>query len=419
MKRFDWRDDVDFWLDAELSFLVPPSIKEATVTFKWDVKKKKGSNFYCLAEDYQGAGVAIVNAIFDSNGNVRLEDFAHYPAVFCLRHSLELLLKGVVLCNIKDRKVQNQALKSHDLSMIWHLCQERNIVAHSNRNGWLTKYLKSISEWDRNEAEYRYEFSVQFDEQIKGQSINLEDTFSKLIMAYNEIIRECEVDQLELTGLEEDFTLAPEFLVIDNKCWALGCPGHYPDNSRNSGNKLYDRAAKVKEFFNTKDVGYDEAIDILVRTEEIDLQKKLLPLLYLMYVDFEVLLKKFNISVLYFTQFEESSLLRGKWGYPSGLNEHSLQKLWAASSEFREQNERWNAIEPHDFRIEKAINSLDSLSEAGELLKYPISRGGGYDLNFNLEKQTDLTEIDFQAMVSFLYRGIYLLRLDIDKILAN
>ena len=303
--------------------------------------------------------------------------------------------------------------------MIWHLCQERNIVAHSNRNGWLTKYLKSISEWDRNEAEYRYEFSVQFDEQIKGQSINLEDTFSKLIMAYNEIIRECEVDQLELTGLEEDFTLAPEFLVIDNKCWALGCPGHYPDNSRNSGNKLYDRAAKVKEFFNTKDVGYDEAIDILVRTEEIDLQKKLLPLLYLMYVDFEVLLKKFNISVLYFTQFEESSLLRGKWGYPSGLNEHSLQKLWAASSEFREQNERWNAIEPHDFRIEKAINSLDSLSEAGELLKYPISRGGGYDLNFNLEKQTDLTEIDFQAMVSFLYRGIYLLRLDIDKILAN
>lgn len=411
MKRFDWRDDFGFWLDAELSFLVPPSIKDATVTFRWDVKKEKGSNFYCLAEDYQGAGVAIVNAIFDSNGNARLEDFAHYPAVFCLRHSLELLLKGVVLSGVKDNKIQNQALKSHDLSMIWNICQKQKLVTHSNRNGWLTKYLKSISEWDRNEAEYRYEFSVQIDEQVKGQSINLEDTFSKLIMAYNEIVRECEVDQLELTGLEEDFTLAPKFLVIDNKCWALGCPGHYPDNSRNLGNKLYDRAAKVKEFFNTKDVGYDEAIDILVRTEDIDSQNKLLPLLYLMYVDFEVLLKKFNISALYFTQFEENSLSRGKWGYPSGLKEHSLQKLWAASSKFREQNERWIAIEPDpQSSIEKAINALDSLSKTGELLKYPISKGGSYDLNFNVKKQTDLTMVDFQSVVVFLYRGIYLLK---------
>lgn len=167
-------------------------------------------------------------------------------------------------------------------------------------------------------------------------------------------------------------------------------------------------------FRDTKDVGYDDAIDILVRTEEIDSQKKLLPLLYLMYVDFEVLLKEFNISVLYFTQFEESFLSRGKWGYPSGLNEHSLQKLWAASSEFREQNERWNAIDPHSFQIEKAINALDPLSKAGELLKYPISRGGSYDLNFNFKKQTDLTMVDFQSVVAFLYRGIHLLRLAID-----
>jgi hypothetical protein len=125
------------------------------------------------------------------------------PAIGCLyRHSIELLLKTIV---IVDKRIDGETetfLKEHDLSKLWReSLQSIKNVYREDRNNQIEieNWIKKLERWDKDSKNFRYP-SIRKDSFEKTSMYDLISTFERLY----ERLHDCASGMLNIYGTMDD-----------------------------------------------------------------------------------------------------------------------------------------------------------------------------------------------------------------------
>lgn len=117
------------------------------------------SQFWGYIEGYKRAGDVILKDAIDESSNLVL-DTSIFPAVFCYRQYIELILKYIILLGEYNSTGNFQFSRGHNIKILWGKC--KNILDWYNE-GKDKEYLDVIEEYvldfdsiDPNSENFRY-----------------------------------------------------------------------------------------------------------------------------------------------------------------------------------------------------------------------------------------------------------------------
>ena len=157
---------------------------------------RTAQRYFDLAHEYHVAALTMHLNIFET-------PYLYNPTAFLLRHSIELLLKGLIIREIQKRKriaankIKVEGLKlnkCHSLLSLWNYFKKLYPVSEESVEA-LTKALKKLNKKDFGSERYRYPYKkngqpipvepIAFD--LSGKSPDLEDGIPFLVETADDV----------------------------------------------------------------------------------------------------------------------------------------------------------------------------------------------------------------------------------------
>lgn len=140
--------------------------KDSETLIKIEAIDDSEKAFYHYALCYLSAANVIVDCVIDNNRDISIVDTFLYPMTFLYRQSIELLIKAIYLKFCTDAVQRKKFINSsrHDLSDIFNIIKSRfEISLKDDELLWLSKYLKALSNFDKESDSFRYPFHIKRD----------------------------------------------------------------------------------------------------------------------------------------------------------------------------------------------------------------------------------------------------------------
>jgi hypothetical protein len=354
--------------------------QEYIVEIKWS--KKPFEDYMRLAKEYAQFGYLIFKEVIESGHDNVKSDMWFLPGIYCMRQSMELGLKALI-CRVCDRKPDIQGAFEdccHDLSELfsWYDAKNEDYLLEEEKQ-WLIKYLASIEEVDEKSDMFRFPFEDEFLAQYRNKFLNNVTVANNMVQAFT-IISKCLNCGVYDTNSELDVNWEPQFLILA---------------SHGIGN-CYLWEPISDNGFHSKVTGYTAVAEfIYYECDNITLEEKLYPLLFLLRNSIELCLKRLFYSNvdngiskhIFFSKRRSHLLKKDLWKYvrPMILNYTN------------ESNEDLKDIDV----VETMISELDALDKKGDCFRYPTS----YSLEYrNNGKILDLENVFkyMKAVINFL-----------------
>jgi hypothetical protein len=158
-----------------------------------------------FADSFHNAAQSTIHAYFKNN---RIREANPIPAIGCLyRHSIELLLKTIVIVDKRMQSIEEKYLWDHDLSKLWNqsLQSIKNFYREEHFNQMdIEKMIKKLERWDKDSMHFRYPFvyeTVENADSIEDISIyQLSATCERLYRR----LYDCTLGMLEAYGSMDD-----------------------------------------------------------------------------------------------------------------------------------------------------------------------------------------------------------------------
>lgn len=363
------------WPEANQKFWDTKSSKY-TVEIKWSGKLFK--DYTRLAKEYAQCGNLIFTEVIESDHDNEKSDMWFLPGIYFMRQSIELGLKALI-CRVSDKNKDIQmAFKecSHDL---WKLflrydSKDEDYLTEKEKQ-WLIKYLTSIEEVDKKSDMFRFPFEDDFLAQFRNKFLDNIAVANNMLQAFS-LIEKCLNCGLYNSNSEFEVDLEPEFLILA---------------SHGIGNCHLWESISDKGF-HAKVTGYVYVADfIYYKCDDITLEEKVYPLIFLLRNAIELCLKRlFYSSVdngvpknVFFSKRRSHLLKKDLWENVRPMILHYAS----------ESNEDLKVIDI----VEANILELDALDKMGACFRYPTS--------YSLEYYNKVIKLDLENVFEYM-RGI-------------
>lgn len=364
-------EDMDFWKIENEKY---------KVTISWshkyfeDYKKLSYQFFECGYRTF-------CEVIRSGHDNVK-SDMWFLVGIFLVRQSIELGLKAL-LCRTTDKTNEIQkAFENccHDLSALFIQYEttgkEEYLVEEEKE--WLKKYLVSLEYVDAKSDMFRFPFEDEFLKQYRDKFLDNVDVANNILQAFS-LVKKCLEKGVVEKGDSFDNSLKPEFFVFA---------------SHGIGNcYLWQRLSD--DGFHVKVTGYTSVIDYIYNNQEIELDEKVYPLLFMFRNTLELCLKR-----LFYSRVDDGVPLKI---FNTKRKSHLIKKdLWKNVKPviLKYANEHGEDVLLIDI-VEKHLNNINSIDKNGDIFRYPTS----YSLEYRFDSITlDLENIYryLRAIVNFL-----------------
>lgn len=352
---------------------------EYVIEIKWS--KIPFEDYKKLANQYAQCGHLIFEEVIESGHDNVKSDMWFLPGIYFMRQSIELGLKALV-CRVCDRNSEiQQAFKDccHDLSKLysWYNAKNENYLLAEEKQ-WLVKYLASIEEVDKRSDMFRFPFEDEFLAQYRNKFLDNVAVANNMVQAFS-IIGKCLNCGAHDFNNQFEADLAPEFLVLAN---------------HGIGN-CYFWEPISDHGFHTKITGYIAVTDFIYKCDNIALEEKIYPLIFLLRNSIELCLKRlFYSSVdngiprhIFFSKRRSHLLKKDLW--------KNVRPMIAHYASETDQD-----LEVIDI-VEAEILELDALDKNGDCFRYPTSYSLEY--RYNGEKFDVRNVFEYmRAVINFL-----------------
>lgn len=334
--------------------------QEYVVEIKWS--KNLFEDYKRLANEYARMGYLIFTEVIEgSPANVK-SDMWFLPGIYLMRQSIELGLKALV-CRVCDRKPDIQRVFEeccHDLSKLfsWYDAKNEGYLLDEEKQ-WLVKYLASIEEVDARSDMFRFPFEDEFLTQYKNKFLDNVKVANNMVQAFS-IINKCLKCGVYDSDNEFEADREPEFLIL----------------AGNGMGNCYLWEPISDHGFHTKITGYTAVADfIYYKCDNMTLEEKLYPLIFLLRNSIELCLKRLFYSRvdngipshIFFSKRRSHLLKKDLWN-----NVRTMIQYYATES-----NEDLKVIDI----VESEILELDALDKKGDCFRYPTSYSLEYRYN--------------------------------------
>lgn len=346
------------WPEKYKDFMIIENPQYA-VNISWE--KKPFEDYKKMAFNYYKVAICVMEHIIDSGDDNIKCDAWFMPGVFMLRQSIELGLKTLV-CRIYDKKKDIQVIFEecgHNLSMLFDEYLKRNEGYLGNEEKlWLINYLVSIESVDEKSDLFRFPFEDEFLSENKNKCLEIVDVTNNLIQAFS-LIKKC--INCGIVDFEEAFddTLEPKFLIL----------------APNAIGNCYLWQPLSDSGFHVKVMGYVAVSEYVYSTEELQLEEKLYPMMFLLRNGLELCLKR-----LFYSRVSHGV---PKHTFFSKRKSHLIKKdLWKNVKPIIEyySNDINNDKQQIDI-VEKALYQIDDVDKKGDVFRYPATYSFEYKLN--------------------------------------
>jgi hypothetical protein len=314
---------------------------------------------------YYKAAVKAANNVLDNLKDNLLVDSNTLPVIYLFRHSLELLLKSILIKykNKNDCIVIFETHK-HDLKTLF---EEVNKITPMSKNDfdWISHYFDNINLFDSKSDLFRYPFPEDFLNQYRNQFLDLNSIFNCLYNTFSLIHDFYYKDKCSKSSLKD----------ISDKLQNISPDATFfiKANSGIGNCYLWQRSDmdSFKQIEGYKSVGevlhnaYIESKDICFIPPMIFMFRNLI----------ELLLKDIGLSLLpeIINNINTMYKINITTDY---LKSHELDKgLWRKYKyvfEYYAHVEKWNTKEITI--LEKYIKSIDKADRNGDKFRYPTNK---------------------------------------------
>lgn len=330
------------------------------VEIRWS--KNPFEDYKRLAQEYAQCGYLILKDVIESGHNNVKSDMWFFSGIFLMRHSMELGLKALICRVCSNKKEIQMHFKEcyHDLSKLFLIyCETGENYLLPAEKKWLIKYLASIEEVDKNSDLFRFPFEDKFLLQYRNKFLDNVAVANNMLQGYH-LIKKCIICEKYNHEWRFQSELRPELLIFAD---------HGIGNCH-----LWEPVSD--HGFHTKVKGYIETADFIFSVcEQIPLEERLYPLIFLLRNAIELCLKR-----LFYAKVEKGV---PKHVFSSRRKSHLLKKdLWKNVCPMlqhygSENNEGLEIIHI----VEARIIELDALDKKGDRFRYPTSYSLEYYLN--------------------------------------
>lgn len=346
---------------------------EYRVTVKWT--HKYYDDFKRLSYQFFECGQSIFNEVIKSGHNNIKSDMWFLTGIFLLRQSIELGLKAL-LCRItaKNKEIQNIFEDCcHDLSALflkYEVTGNETYLAKEEKE-WLKKYLESLELIDSKSDIFRFPFDDDFLKQYRNKFLDNVYVSNNMLQAFMLVMKCCEKGVISEESRFDD-KLKPEFFVFA---------------SHGIGN-CYLWQSLSDDGFHAKVTGYIAVIDYIFNSQEINLNTKVYPLMFMFRNALELCLKR-----LFYCRVNEGIPVKI---FNSKRKSHLVKKdLWKNVKPIIKKyiNQQGNDNVILDI-VENQINIISSIDKNGDNFRYPTS--------YSLEYRNDNFELDLKNVYECL-----------------
>ena len=349
--------------------------KDTSVTIKWS--RNLFDDYKILAYQFYECGYKTFEKVIDSGHDNPKSDMWFLASVFLVRHGIELGLKAL-LCRVLSRKKDVQdAFEEccHDVSMLLKKYSDSGVenFLTDKEEKWLTKYLGSMEEVDKNSDVFRFPFEDDFLSKYGDRFLDNKVVANNLLHAF-ELVKKCIEKGIIFKKEEFDITLEAEFFVFKSdgfgNChlWQEVSDGGFP--------------VKIR--------GYSEAIDFIYSNRNIANKDKLYPLIFMFRNTIELYLKR-----LFCSRVDNGVSLKV---FHAKRKSHYIKKdLWKYVKPVIESYT--NDSEIIDI-VERLLDEINGLDKKGDNFRYPTSYSLEYRFN---DKKLDLSNVYtyLKAIINF------------------
>ena len=368
-------DDLDYIPTSDMHFF---EIKKDAdiVTITWC------HNFFedykSLSYQFYECGCTTLNEVINSGHDNVKSDMWFLVGIFLIRHSIELGLKALLCRTLKNRDIENAFESCHHNVYLLFCKYDANgneTYLSDEEKGWLTKYLCSLEEVDKNSDMFRFPFDDDFLSKYNDKFLDNIAVAKNLIQCF-ELVRKCINKGVVDAGAVFNNKLAASFFVFTShgigNCYLL---------QKISGNE-----------FHTKLIGYTEVIDYIYDNQNISNTNKLYPLVFMFRNTIELYLK----CLLYRT-VNNGTVSNSK------LKSHRIKKdLWRnVKPLILQYAENFDQDLSIVNIVENLLYEMDQLDKRGDKFRYPTSYS--FDYYFD-NKDFDISNIYivFKSIENFL-----------------
>ena len=245
-----------------------------------------GNNGFQDTEDYiQGyieAAKKLLDEIASKPAHDSNRDTIIYPIAFCIRHSLELCLKGAIesLRSIRDsHDLRSFKLSStHDIGELWAFYKEQSEITDRRYiaiNKKLSEYVSDIFEIDPNGQTFRYPVDLNNQKHlVKTPVINL-ILLRKRFIELSDLISELGFANRSLQNEYSQKTYTKSLSRYDLYCIALSLPKYHLWGIE----KFKEIKEEIKTNYSIGSKEFSTAIDLIKENHELSslvgIEKKL------------------------------------------------------------------------------------------------------------------------------------------------
>ncbi|MGL5550492.1 MAG: hypothetical protein ACRDD4_12410 [Culicoidibacterales bacterium] len=337
---------MDFWKINNRDF---------QVEIKWS--KNTFEDYKDLAYDFYNSGYQVFKEVVESSHDNIKSDMWFLPAIFLVRHSLELGLKALIARNCQNnQKIQANFKKyGHKLPLLWQEYVKKGTNLSESEKEWLTTYFQNLDLIDKKSDVFRFPFEDDFLKQYQNSFISNIDTANNMIRAFK-LVEKC----LECKDDEINIESNPEFFVMAN---------------HGNGNCYFWQGSSDNGFY-VKVTGYMEVANFIFENNGSSNNQKLYPLLFILRNAIELCLKHiFYVSFLYTVDSSEKYLAKRR--------SHEIKKdLWQCVAPIirkvtTEQEVDLSLIDI----VEEALYQVDLIDRKGDVFRYPTNYSLQYTIN--------------------------------------
>lgn len=346
---------------------------EYKISIKWS--KNYFEDYKRLSYDFYKCGYSTFCEVIKSEHDSIKSDMWFLPGIFLVRQSIELGLKALICrsCN-KNNEIQNIFIECcHDLSALLkkylEITNEDYLTVEETK--WLTLYLASLELVDERSDMFRFPFEDNFLSQFRDKFLNNVDVANNMLQAFA-LIKKCLEKGIVEKEDEYDSSLTPEFFIFTN---------------HGSGN-CYLWQSVSDDGFHVKVTGYIAVIDYIFENQEIDINEKIYPLMFMLRNTLELCLKR-----LFYSRVDNGVSMHT---FFSKRKSHLIKKdLWKNVKPviLNYADEQDGDVKLIDI-VEKQLNVIDSIDKNGDNFRYPTS----YSLEYRINDVT----LDLQNVYEYL-----------------
>lgn len=333
------------WIHSNIDLLYINSDREDIVCIK-----NSGSlemDFFVYANNFFRAGEEVINYLLSDaseNCDIKKLDLWYYSMIFLYRHSIELLLKAIIFQEVKDLNKIKASIGEirHDLYKAFKKIIELKKLDLDLDNienlNWLKKFLKNISNIDKESDMFRYPFDMNKNVLFSNQThISLLATKKNFCSAFKNIC------SIYYTGkiLNENINTVPKMIAEGGSYYQQSVVGY--KHRQKSFYPYYTSYIEVGNFLK----------DCIIKLKKECL---FIPMCYLYRNAIELSLKRLIVEDIVEDDIKKYKILKKK--------KHSILALW-------------NSIKDE---LKKYDNGTQALLEISYTAEY-IKKIHDYDLN--------------------------------------